>query len=106
MTERVRPSRRAPGAAWPVLRSPAMSADATLLPRTAPPHEVLRAVLEALDRGHRVVLASVVARHGSAPATPGQKLVLLDERTAVGTIGGGAVERVVLDRMLAALADP
>lgn len=76
------------------------------LPRTAPPHEVLRAVLDALDGGRRVVLASVVDRRGSAPSTPGQKLVLLDAHTAVGTIGGGAVERVVLDRMLAALADP
>jgi xanthine dehydrogenase accessory factor len=67
---------------------------------------VLRAALDALDRGRRVVLASVVARHGSAPSTPGQKLVLLDARTAVGTIGGGAVERVVLDAMLKALGDP
>lgn len=77
-----------------------------LLPRTAPPHEVLRAALEALDRGQRVVLATVVARHGSAPSTPGQKLALLDDGTAVGTIGGGAVERVVLDGMLEMLADP
>ena len=78
----------------------------TLLPRTALPHEVLRAALDALDRGRRIVLASVVARQGSAPSTPGQKLVLLDERTAIGTIGGGAVERVVLDSMLKALGDP
>jgi xanthine dehydrogenase accessory factor len=53
-----------------------------------------------------VVLASVVDRHGSAPSTPGQKLVLLDAGTAVGTVGGGAVERVVLDRMHEALGDP
>jgi xanthine dehydrogenase accessory factor len=83
-----------------------MADAAPLLPRTAPPHEVLRAALDALDRGRRVVLASVVARHGSAPSTPGQKLVLLDAESAVGTIGGGAVERVVLDAMLKALADP
>jgi xanthine dehydrogenase accessory factor len=83
-----------------------MSDPSPILPRTAPPHEVLRAALDALDRGARVVLASVVARHGSTPSTPGQKLALLDERTAVGTIGGGAVERVVLDRMLEALDDP
>lgn len=76
------------------------------LPRTAPPLEVLRAALDALDRGRRVVLASVVDRHGSAPSTPGQKLALLDAGAAVGTIGGGAVERVVLDRMMAALGDP
>jgi xanthine dehydrogenase accessory factor len=79
---------------------------APILPRTAPPHEVLRAALDALDRGRRVVLASVVARHGSAPSTPGQKLVLLDAGTAIGTIGGGAVERVVLDAMAKALGDP
>src|SRR5512141_1785118 len=65
--------------------------DPSILPRTAPPH---------------VVLASVVARHGSAPATPGQKLALLDERTAMGSVGGGAVERVVIESMLKALADP
>jgi xanthine dehydrogenase accessory factor len=78
----------------------------TLLPRTAPPHEALRAALDALDQGARVVLASVVARHGSTPSTPGQKLALLDERTAVGTIGGGAVERAVIARMLEARGDP
>ncbi len=75
------------------------------LPRTALPPEVLRAALEALEGGARVVLATVVARHGSAPSTPGQKLLLLDEKTALGTIGGGAVERVVLTAMLAALGD-
>lgn len=83
-----------------------MADPAPLLPRTAPPQEVLRAALDALDRGARVVLASVVDRHGSAPSTPGQKLVLLDDHTAVGTIGGGAVERVVLDRMREALTNP
>ncbi len=77
----------------------------TLMPRPAPTHEVLRAAALAAERGQRVVLASVVARHGSTPSTPGQKLVLLDERTALGTIGGGAVERSVLLTMIAALRD-
>jgi xanthine dehydrogenase accessory factor len=77
-----------------------------VLPRTALPHEVLRAALDALDRGERVVLASVVARHGSAPSTPGQKLTLLGDGTAIGTIGGGAVERVVLASMRDVLGDP
>lgn len=85
---------------------PAVSSSVSLpLPTTALPHEVLRATLEALDRGQRVVLASVVARRGSAPSTPGQKLALLDERTAIGTIGGGAIERVVLGAMAKARED-
>jgi xanthine dehydrogenase accessory factor len=83
-----------------------MSDAAPILPRTAPPHEVLRAALDALDRGRRVVLASVIARHGSAPSTPGQKLALFDDGTAIGTIGGGAVERVVLTALSAAMGDP
>jgi xanthine dehydrogenase accessory factor len=84
-----------------------MTDPAPSIPRTALPFEVLRAVLDALDRGRRVVLASVIARHGSAPSTPGQKLALFDDdTTAVGTIGGGAVERVVLAAMAKALAGP
>lgn len=76
------------------------------IPRTALPHEVLRAALEALDQGRRAVIASVLARHGSAPSTPGQKLALMEDGSAVGTIGGGAVERVVLGSMVKALTDP
>jgi xanthine dehydrogenase accessory factor len=83
-----------------------MSEPAPLLARSSPPDEVLRAALKALDAGRRVILASVVARHGSAPSTPGQKLVLLDFATALGSVGGGAVERAVLDGMRAALEDP
>lgn len=84
------------------------------LPKTAQPHEVLRAALDALDAGSRVVIATVLARHGSAPSTPGQKLVLVrgglarpaaaESDVAVGTVGGGAVEKAVLAAMAAALA--
>ena len=42
------------------------------------------------------VMATVLARHGSAPATPGQKLYCATDGTCVGTVGGGAVEREVL----------
>ncbi|WP_437500737.1 XdhC family protein [Sorangium sp. So ce1099] len=74
-----------------------------VIPRTASPHDVLRAALGAVEAGRRVVLASVVARHGSAPSTPGQKLCLFDDLTAIGTIGGGAVERAALGMMGRAL---
>jgi len=77
-----------------------------LLPRSAPTHEVLRAAAVAVEQGRRVVMASVVARRGSTPSTPGQKMVLLDDSTALGTIGGGAIERVALTSMIADLRDP
>ncbi len=76
-----------------------------ILPVTALPHEVLRSVLAALDRGERVVLASVVQRRGSTPSTPGQKLALFEDKRALGTVGGGAVERAVLGEMEAMMAD-
>lgn len=76
-----------------------------LLSETAHPQEVLRAALAALDRGERVVVATVLSRSGSSPCTPGQKLALFADGRALGTVGGGAVERVVLGTMAAVLAD-
>ena len=70
---------------------------------------------EAARKGREGVagaMATVLARHGSAPATPGQKLYLATDGTCVGTVGGGAIEREViaaLDQAVSALrggADP
>lgn len=73
--------------------------------RTALPSEALREALACLDAGRRVVVATVLKRRGSAPATPGQKLALLAPDEAVGTVGGGALEHAVLDKMRSMLAD-
>jgi xanthine dehydrogenase accessory factor len=79
-----------------------MSAAADIPPsRSASVHEVLHEALAALEQGRRVVLATVLRRQGSTPATPGQKLALLDETTAVGTVGGGALEAMILREMVA-----
>lgn len=53
----------------------------------------------------RGMMATVVARHGSAPGTPGQKLYLGAGAggACVGTVGGGAVEREVLAALRAML---
>jgi xanthine dehydrogenase accessory factor len=49
-------------------------------------------------------MATVVARHGSGPGTPGQKLYLASDGTCLGTVGGGAVERAVLEALVALVA--
>lgn len=83
-----------------------------LLPKTVPAQEALREALGALERGHAVAIATVVARQGSAPSTPGQKLALAWDAPrgaplwAAGTVGGGAVEQAVLREMIAAISDP
>lgn len=68
----------------------------TLVPRSGAATDVLSAVVECSRRGVRGALATVLARHGSTPSTPGQKLFAAADGTCVGTVGGGAVEREVL----------
>lgn len=45
-------------------------------------------------------MATVVERQGSAPGTPGQKLYLAEDGTCAGTVGGGAIERAVLEALV------
>lgn len=82
-----------------------------LMPRTAGPTEVLRASLAALEAGRVVGVATVVARKGSAPSSPGQKLLVALAAPgcpafALGTVGGGAVERAVIAELCRAIATP
>jgi xanthine dehydrogenase accessory factor len=69
-------------------------------PRTASAATVMRAALDLIEAGKRVVVATVLERRGSTPSTPGQKLVLSSADEAIGTVGGGAVERQVLATMI------
>lgn len=55
------------------------------------------------ERG-RAVLATLVEVTGSAPQIPGAKLLLLEDGRALGTIGGGAVEKEVLGKAHALLS--
>jgi xanthine dehydrogenase accessory factor len=50
-------------------------------------------------------MATVIERHGSAPGTLGQKLLVCADGTAMGTVGGGAVERAVLEALVTMVRD-
>ncbi|HSQ63149.1 MAG TPA: XdhC family protein [Polyangiaceae bacterium] len=71
-------------------------------PRPADALEVLDTAARKGREGIAGVMATVLAREGSAPATPGQKLYLAIDGTCVGTVGGGAVEREVLATLVQA----
>ncbi len=62
------------------------------------------AQLEA--EGRPFVLCTVTASHGSTPQKPGSRLVVLADGGLRGTIGGGAIEKQVIDAALVLLADP
>lgn len=65
---------------------------------------LLRHLADACAEGRPAALATVTERRGSTPATPGQKLLLLDDGRCLGTLGGGALERAVLEDLTARLA--
>lgn len=67
-----------------------------LAPEPADATRVLEVAAARARAGIAGAMATVVARHGSAPSTPGQKLYVAEDDTCVGTVGGGAVEREVL----------
>lgn len=61
--------------------------------------EVTEALLALLNEGTRGALATVVATSGSVPQRAGARLLLRDDGTSVGTIGGGAIEERVLSEL-------
>lgn len=70
--------------------------EAALVPAAAEPARVLAVAAEHAARGQRGALATILERHGSAPSTPGQKIWVGADRSCVGTVGGGAVEREIV----------
>lgn len=61
--------------------------------------EIAEAILEVLNSGRRGALATVVRVSGSTPHRPGARLLLKPDGNTVGTVGGGAIERAVLDAL-------
>lgn len=64
------------------------------------PGEIVRAILNRDAGEKRKVLATIVARKGSAPRGIGTKMLVLSDGACVGTIGGGCVEADILRKAL------
>jgi xanthine dehydrogenase accessory factor len=65
--------------------------------------DVSRAIAEILDGGRRGALATVVRASGSTPQQPSARLVLGPDGRTVGTVGGGAIEKAVLEALASCL---
>jgi xanthine dehydrogenase accessory factor len=66
---------------------------------------VFAALLDAQEKGTPAALATVVSVVGSVPRHEGSKMLIYADGTFVGTVGGGAMESLVIKEALAALAD-
>ena len=62
------------------------------------------ALVAELEAGRRVGLASLLATSGSMPRHEGARLAVLANEVLVGTVGGGAIEQLAIERARAARA--
>ncbi len=60
---------------------------------------------ESIQNKHPAVLATVVEVQGASPAKIGTQILLLENGTTVGTVGGGKLEAAILGDARLALAD-
>jgi xanthine dehydrogenase accessory factor len=58
-------------------------------------NELYRLIGEAMDRGERVVVATVAHTRGSTPQRRGAKMLFFANGQTAGTVGGGCVEAEV-----------
>ena len=56
------------------------------------------ALVAELEAGRRVGLASLLATSGSMPRHEGARLAVLADEALVGTVGGGAIEQLAIER--------
>ncbi len=67
-------------------------------------HPIVK-MAEAIQRKQPAVLATVIEVKGASPAKVGAQIILLDDGTTVGTVGGGKLEAVILADAKAALSE-
>ncbi|MDD3876149.1 MAG: XdhC family protein [Bacteroidales bacterium] len=57
-------------------------------------------LLEAEQGEKQAVICIVTKIHGSAPGKPGMKMLVYEDGSITGTVGGGAIEKDVIDKAL------
>jgi len=60
--------------------------------------EIYQTLVDMLSKGEGGVLATIISSKGSAPRKPGAKMLIKEDGTFTGTIGGGGAEKEVLEK--------
>jgi xanthine dehydrogenase accessory factor len=61
--------------------------------------EVIRSAMDWMNRGHRVVMGTVVRTWGSSPRPPGSLMIIRDDGQVAGSLSGGCIEDDLVDRV-------
>jgi xanthine dehydrogenase accessory factor len=67
--------------------------------------EIFHRANEFIARGQSVVLCTLIEKLGSGPREPGSKILVTPDGKALGTIGGGGMERLIVEQALSVLAE-
>lgn len=67
--------------------------------------EVLNAAVSTIAAGHSAALVTVVQSSGCTPAKPGFKMLVAEDGTRTGTVGGGALESLAIDAAARAIQE-
>ena len=66
--------------------------------------ELLEQLMAAREVGRRVAICRLVETRGSTPQKPGAAMLVFDDGSQAGTLGGGCVEAEVKRQALAVLS--
>jgi len=58
--------------------------------------DLLKAALQAVEDGHKAAIATVVRTDRSVPRRVGAAMLIIDDGTQIGTVGGGEMESRVI----------
>lgn len=67
--------------------------------------KLLDKLTSATDRMKNKILATIISRRGSAPRETGTKMLVMEDETVIGTVGGGYAENCMIQEALAMLKD-
>jgi len=55
--------------------------------------------------GQGAALCTIIATKGSTPLKPGGKMVVMEDKKTFGTVGGGMLEQIVIEKALEAISE-
>lgn len=67
--------------------------------------EIFRRVNELISEGETFAIATIIRTEGSTPRKPGSKMIILQDGSTIGTLGGDCLEAGVVDVALNAIRE-
>lgn len=64
---------------------------------------IMKKALEEIDKGNELAIATIIDASGSTPREAGAKMIVLKNGKTYGTVGGGAMEKRIIELSLEAI---